>query len=507
MTQATDRMMAAPPVRRRLTARASGIRLMIWSPFIVIAVTLGVLADNLMLLGGAVVWAFSMAYLGAHIPSLVFAGFWQGSFAMTGCAYLGVYGRYPGGVANPDLVPLAVLAVFGSTLIVAIVFKLLTGKDRLTAKPPTELKLNQKQLFFLLLFMFSPEWLGITTLLSSTGGFRQFVAYTLLFRYVFFALYFLRFLRAKSLKNLPLFVFLVAYISLPASLTGGAGWAGTIMVMFLVYINHLIFGHGGARTRLKGGAVTAGLAGVLALTAFGLLWEGGLKASWRNTLAMSGTNQSVTEKLSAFIIDARYTVSTFQLEPTLDRLASRMSSGVGYSSLVYENVPAIVDHERGARALAAVQNMIPRILYPNKPNLGGDSWLVRKYANLRVAGDERGASIGLGYITEMYIDFGIPGIIGESALLGGLLALALVIFRRIAGNADLANIAFMTVAWQSYLYTDAALVKLVSGVVIQIAMFSILLFGTRRFFFARVRPRGAGPRRLPPGAVRLRPTV
>jgi hypothetical protein len=69
-------------------------------------------------------------------------------------------------------------------------------------------------------------------------------------------------------------------------------------------------------------------------------------------------------------------------------------------------VPAEVPYEKGALWFGAVQHtFMPRLFFPNKPEID-DSTRTAKYTGMDVAGREEGASIGIGYMAESYIDFG-----------------------------------------------------------------------------------------------------
>ena len=94
--------------------------------------------------------------------------------------------------------------------------------------------------------------------------------------------------------------------------------------------------------------------------------------------------------------------------------------------------------------------MMPRLFFPDKPNIVPDSDITRKYTKIEVSGGERGGStsIGIGYFAESYVDFGpkfmfIPifllGILegwiyryfiskSKTAVVGGALATAALLF-------------------------------------------------------------------------------
>jgi hypothetical protein len=62
-------------------------------------------------------------------------------------------------------------------------------------------------------------------------------------------------------------------------------------------------------------------------------------------------------------------------------------------------------------------NLIPRLVYPGKPITGGSSELARVYGGLQI---EEGTSVGIGPISEFYINFGTAGAVIGMIVMGGL---------------------------------------------------------------------------------------
>jgi hypothetical protein len=138
-------------------------------------------------------------------------------------------------------------------------------------------------------------------------------------------------------------------------------------------------------------------------------------------------------------------------------------------------------HEHGAMSQRAVGHVIkPRLLFPDKPDLGGDSWLVRTYTGRR-ASEEGGTSVGLGYMAQLYIDYGSAGMVAGLFVYGAYLGLLLRLLRRASPDPDLFASAAMVALIQHLLSYDGELAKQVGGLTQTILVFSaILLVAGRR---------------------------
>jgi hypothetical protein len=138
---------------------------------------------------------------------------------------------------------------------------------------------------------------------------------------------------------------------------------------------------------------------------------------------------------------------------TTDALVDRMWV-IYYPALAVARVPSVLPHTDGAIFGAAITHVLtPRIFFPNKGELLSDSEMVRKYANVQVAGREKGTSIAFGYAGESYIDYGIPLMFLPVFGFGVFLGFCYVTFRQLIWHREL-FVAFATVAfWLSaYLF-------------------------------------------------------
>jgi hypothetical protein len=84
---------------------------------------------------------------------------------------------------------------------------------------------------------------------------------------------------------------------------------------------------------------------------------------------------------------------------------------------------AVIYHESGAAAFAYGGTippwaLIPRAVWPDKPQVGGGLSVVSEFTGLRFA---EGVSVGAGQVLEFYVNFGIPGVLIGFLGLGCLL--------------------------------------------------------------------------------------
>jgi hypothetical protein len=116
-----------------------------------------------------------------------------------------------------------------------------------------------------------------------------------------------------------------------------------------------------------------------------------------------GTGESL-DKLGELVgtVDKRAIDEGFKI--TVDRL-----SYIDFFSSTLDYVPHVVPHTKGELWWDAISRVFqPRILFPNKKAID-DSETTSKYSGVQVAGAKDATSISLGYMTENYIDFGVPG--------------------------------------------------------------------------------------------------
>ena len=125
-------------------------------------------------------------------------------------------------------------------------------------------------------------------------------------------------------------------------------------------------------------------------------------------------------------IDQLYlTISTFewfnpyddaQLERIDDRLNQNYLVGLAVDLLTSRSE----DFARGETVVDAVQALIPRAIWSNKPLVAGSMGLVSRYTGIEFAED---TSVGLGQVLEFYINFGTAGVIVGFLMMGATLTI------------------------------------------------------------------------------------
>ena len=99
----------------------------------------------------------------------------------------------------------------------------------------------------------------------------------------------------------------------------------------------------------------------------------------------------------------------------LRRVEDRLNQDwlVGAASYYLEGRPD--EFARGATLIAAIEAVIPRAIWPDKPVVGGSGDLVSRYTGLRFA---EGTSVGAGQVMEAFVNFGVDGVVAVFFVLG-----------------------------------------------------------------------------------------
>jgi len=111
-----------------------------------------------------------------------------------------------------------------------------------------------------------------------------------------------------------------------------------------------------------------------------------------------------------------------------DRLIARHGY-IEFLALTMQNVPEVTPHENGRLTLAVLQHITaPRFLFPDKPALPNDTEITARYTGLRFILNDN-VSISIGYLGELYVDFGLIGALLVVGGIGGLAGLAYGLLR------------------------------------------------------------------------------
>jgi len=177
----------------------------------------------------------------------------------------------------------------------------------------------------------------------------------------------------------------------------------------------------------------------------------------------------------AFEIDADTMTWGFQ------RLAQRLSY-VDLLSATMGNVPAQVPFQNGALVGAVVMHVLePRILFPDKPPLPGDTEIAVRYSGLGLdkGGNAANTSISLGYVAELYVDFGLVGTLVAMSMLGFIFGYSVKYLTASTALPAIVNSGLALVLMMPVTSFELSLVKMIGAYV---TIFAVVLM-LRRFLF------------------------
>ncbi len=222
------------------------------------------------------------------------------------------------------------------------------------------------------------------------------------------------------------------------------------------------------------------LAAVL-MTAF--FWQV-IKSEYREFL-----NQGEKQQIVNVSVEERFdylgsSFSDFNGESFADVIESslRRLGYINYFSYSLIQVPDHIDHTGGRLWKEAIGNITqPRILFPGK-QVFNDSDRTNEFTGLMVADASKGTSIGIGYVGESYIDFGVPWMFIPITLFGTAVGFAYAHMVRTA-KPRLFGIGIGTsLLLSSALLLESSNAKMLGGLVSSFAVYLFFLQAQKGFF-------------------------
>jgi hypothetical protein len=151
-------------------------------------------------------------------------------------------------------------------------------------------------------------------------------------------------------------------------------------------------------------------------------WQFAVKGETRRAYEEAAISGSVTDRALFFLNETREALPDLWDAPleAVESLVTRLSY-ILFFSRVLEHVPKVEPHSHGELLRMAIVNaLMPRFVFPEKPELPSDSYYTNRFSGLSVP--ETSASISIGYMAEFYADWGVSGmyvsILGYGMLMG-----------------------------------------------------------------------------------------
>jgi len=227
---------------------------------------------------------------------------------------------------------------------------------------------------------------------------------------------------------------------------------------------------------------------VLCLATF---WSA-IKGDYRAFANAGSGEQIVVQPFEArlnYIYNAAAGFDGRQFADGFNRLLARQSY-IDFLGATLSYVPSVVPHEDGARLSQAVLNILtPRVLFPDKPPVDDDTEVTERYTGLRLNSGQ-GTSISIGYLGELYVDFGYFGALVTTVFLGMAAGLAYRFLRDYERLPRLITTGICTMLTFALTDFGEALIKFVNGAVLVFVAAVVV----QRFFAPRALSFIAGRR-------------
>jgi hypothetical protein len=405
-------------------------------------------ALSLLVLGGG--WFYLRAKEGPPVLALAFTFQW----CQVTCAiiYSDLTGRHIAELEHCDPTQMVLL---GLGCLTALLMGLHWGRQ-LTYRPVPAVRPQSLNLVSLaLVYVVTTLFTGIAhDIAFELPMFTQIIITVIFLRY---ALLFLL-LRRFSIPKLHLsWVALMVATEIGIGIAGYfAGFREAIIMAALALLEAF------DRRKLSNWVGMAALAILMVLS--GTLWTG-VKHDFRRSFNDNDFAESQTarfDKMQTLSADW-FSRDLDHIMPDVDQMITRLWA-VYYPALAVRRVPSVLPHSDGAIMERALEHVLmPRILFPEKPNLVSDSNMVRKYSGVWVAGDKQGTSIAFSYAAESYIDFGLVGMFFPVLLYGLVMGMAYEALLRFILNREIAVGVVTAIFWLSLYLFERSWIKMLGA--------------------------------------------
>jgi hypothetical protein len=277
-------------------------------------------------------------------------------------------------------------------------------------------------------------------------------------------------------------------------ITGFTGFFADFKEVFYVVLVALF----SVRPKISLGNMVWGLVLAGVLLTLGAFWSA-VKNDYRYYVSLKSGQQVVLvpfEDRLQYIFDRALNVDSELMSDGFDRLIHRLAY-IELLAATITNVPDHIPFQEGAQVGTAIMHVLqPRILFPDKAAAPNDTEVTTRYTGIRLNRGRNAleTSIGMGYMAELYIDFGYAGIMIGAFLFGLLAGYSVKWIFSYKQLPHIANSGLAVMLMLSCASFEESLLKLAGGflttLIVVVGLQRVLLPHLLDRFFSMKRPAG-----------------
>jgi hypothetical protein len=262
---------------------------------------------------------------------------------------------------------------------------------------------------------------------------------------------------------------------------GFAGYFADFKSVFLVVVVAMFAGGAKLSWERIFAAATA-TAVLLALS----VWWSAIKTEYRDYISRGSIQQVVAIPFAdriSFLLEKLSQVDGETMSSGFDRAARRIGY-VDYLAATMRHVPSHMPYQDGAQIGATIMHVLqPRLLFPDKPPLQSDTEVLQKYTGLRYGkSSSASTSVSMGYVAELYVDFGPLGAIVGTFTMGLFAGRALRFVSLSPSLPVFVNYGLAVMLAMTLTSFEESLIKIVGGFITTLCVVLVL----RRFLLPRM---------------------
>lgn len=222
---------------------------------------------------------------------------------------------------------------------------------------------------------------------------------------------------------------------------------------------------------------------MVAVLGLAFFWQS-IKAEYRQFLNQGENQQVINVSLEERLRYLSSSPSGLQGETVSEMIEGslRRLGYINYFGYCLIQVPEHIEHTNGRLWNEAIGNILqPRILFPDK-QVFNDSDRTNEFTGLMVADASKGTSIGIGYVGESYIDFGVPWMFIPIVLFGMTIGFGYAHLIR-STKPRIFGIGLGTsLLITSVLFLESSNAKMLGGFISSLAVYLVFLALQKRLF-------------------------